>query len=134
MATTDDNKAIVRAVLEEGWNNGNLSVVDQLHDPNYINHQYENTPNFAGLRGPDRVKQQITQLRNAIVGFQVTITDQVAEGDKVVTHWTASGIGRGQYLGLDRGGKQGQVHGITISRISNGKIVEESTHSDADRL
>jgi hypothetical protein len=43
------------------------------------------------------------------LGF--TVDDQIAQGDKVVTRYTASGVHRST--------------GIIISRIADGKIVEE---------
>jgi len=35
---SENNKAIVRRLIEEVWNKGNLSLVDELFAPNYEHH------------------------------------------------------------------------------------------------
>ncbi len=45
---SQENKAIVRQFVEEVWNKGNLSVVDQLISANY-SHNDNATPGNAGF-------------------------------------------------------------------------------------
>jgi predicted ester cyclase len=63
--------------------------------------------------------------RNAFPDVQLSIEDQVAEGDKVVTRWIGSGTHQGEMMGIAPTGNQVRVDGMTISRIEDGKIVEE---------
>jgi predicted ester cyclase len=60
--------------------------------------------------------------------LQITVEDQLAEGDKVPTRWKARGTHDGEFAGIPPTGKQGMVTGTTISRIAAGKIVEERSN------
>ena len=53
-----------------------------------------------------------------------------AEGDKVVTRWTGRGTHDGDLMGVAPSGKQVTVSGLTLSRLANGKVVEEYTNWD----
>jgi predicted ester cyclase len=48
----------------------------------------------------------------------------VAEGDKVVTRWSATGTHNGPLMGIAATHKQATVQGVDINRYENGKIVE----------
>jgi steroid delta-isomerase-like uncharacterized protein len=118
---------IERRLIEEVWNQGNFSVVDEVVARDYIGHS--STP--AGeTHGPAGYKQFYAALREAFPDFQVTVEDQVAEGDKVVTRWTARGTHLGEFQGIPPTGRRGAITGITIDRIANGKVVECWTNAD----
>ena len=52
--------------------------------------------------------------------------DQIAEGDKVVTRWTATGTHQGEFFGVGPTGKRIEMTGISIERFDEGgKLVEE---------
>ena len=69
--------------------------------------------------------------RSAFPDMQLTIEDQIAEGDKVVTRWTARGTHQGELMGIPPTGKQATVTGITVGRVANGKFVESWSNFDA---
>ena len=50
--------------------------------------------------------------------------DQVAEDDKVVTRWSASGTHAGDFAGVPATGRLVTVTGIHIHRIRHGRLVE----------
>lgn len=54
----------------------------------------------------------------------MAVEDQIAEGDIVVTRWTARGSHQGEYLGVLPTGRQVTIHGVDIDRIAGGRIVE----------
>src|SRR5918998_6539359 len=61
----------------------------------------------------------------------VTIDEQVAEGDKVVTWYTASSThDRGPLMGVPPTGKRTTFTGVYLHRIVGGKIVEEWSQGD----
>ena len=117
----DDNKTIVRRVFTEIINRGNLGLADTLVAPGYVYH------GSGGLevRGPEGFKQVVTMYRSAFPDLNMTIDDIVEEGDKVVTRWTGRGTHKGNLAGLAPTGRAVTVTGIVISRLSNGKIVED---------
>ncbi len=126
-----ENKALVRRLFEEIWNKGNLSVADQIFATNYVHHD-PSTPDFG--RGPESEKKRATLYRTAFPDLQLAIEDLVAEGDRVVTRWTARGTHRGELRGIAPTGKQFTVTGISIARISGGKLVEGWVNWDAQGL
>ncbi len=122
-----ENKALVRRALEEIWNKGNLAVVDELTAANHVAHDPAN-PN-AG-RGPQAEKQLVTMYRTALPDLHMTIDEMLADGDKVVTRWTARGTHKGDLMGIAPTGKQVTITGISIDRIEGGKAAESWTNWD----
>jgi predicted ester cyclase len=107
-------KALVRRFFEEVFNRGDLAVVDELWIADRV---------AGGKRATET-------LRTAFPDYRRTIEAQVAEGDLVVTRWTARGTHRGPYrshtLGrtLEPTGRPVEVPGISIHRLADGRIVE----------
>ena len=124
----DDNKTIVRRVFTEIINRGNLGLADTLVAPGYVYH------GSGGLevRGPEGFKQVVTMYRSAFPDLNMTIDDIVEEGDKVVTRWTGRGTHKGNLAGLPPTGRTATVTGILITRLSNGKLVED--HESFDEI
>lgn len=117
---TAENKAISRRGVEEIWNKGNLAVVDELIASEFVNH----VAGAEEVRGPEGMRQFATAYRSAFPDLNLTIEDQIAEEDKVVTRWTGRGTHRGELQGIPPTGKQATVTGMTLERIVNGKVVE----------
>jgi steroid delta-isomerase-like uncharacterized protein len=122
--SAEENKAIYARIVEEGFNKGNLSVTDELVAANHVNH----TDN---VHGPEEYKGFITLYRTAFPDLQMTIVDSIAEGDKVVNRWTATGTHKGELMGIPPTGKQMEITGTYMARIVGGKILEEWGNIDA---
>ena len=61
-----------------------------------------------------------------------SIEEQIAEGDKVVTRTSGSGTHRGELFGTAPTGKRvSGVPGVVVTRIANGKVVEDNWVYDA---
>ena len=72
------------------------------------------------------MKQEIEYFPNAVPDLTYTVEDQVAEGDKVVSRYTASGTHRGEFFGVAPTGNRIEMSGIQIDRFDKGgKMVEE---------
>ncbi len=86
--STEDNKAIVRRYLEEILSAGHFELADTLF-----------TPDMSEI-----VRRPVGSQRQSFPDFHVTrVEEQIAEGDKVVTFWTAQGTHRGEFLGTYTG-------------------------------
>ncbi len=125
-----ENRIVVRRELEEIFSQGgNLDVAEEIYAPNYVGHE----PTFGDVHGVEGAKQFAATYRQAFPDVQTTMEDQVAEGDKVVTRFTARGTHQGE--SEDFGpptGNRIEVTGITIEQFSEeGKIVEDWTNFDA---
>lgn len=123
--SADTNKEIVRRLGVEPWE-GQLGVIDELVAPDYVGHD----PAQPELHGPEGIKEFITGYLAGFPDGRITIDGQLAEGDMVATRWTGRGTHQGELMGIPPTGKQVTVSGITISRVKNGKVVEEWSNWD----
>ena len=121
----EENKALARRGFEL-WNSGDLAASVELIADDYVLHD----PAAPGIRGHDGYKQFFTLYHTAFPDTHLGIEDLVAEGDRAVVRWTATGTHRGELQGIPPTGKQVTVTGITIYRIAGGKIVEQSQNWD----
>jgi serine phosphatase RsbU (regulator of sigma subunit) len=121
VSAAEENKAIFRRYAEEVGNQLNFEIVDQIFE-RYIAHQ----PDGSTLeRGPEDVKRFHGEFRSAFSDFRISIEDQIAEGDKVVSHYTIRGIHQGDFRGMAPTGKEIEIKGVTTFRFSpEGKVVE----------
>jgi steroid delta-isomerase-like uncharacterized protein len=126
---SEENKAIVRREMEEVFNHtGNLDAADEIYAPDYVGHE----PTTGDIRGMEGAKQFAAEYRKAFPDLETTIEDQVAEGDKVVTRFSARGTHQGETedFGPPTGNRI-EITGITIEQFAGGKIVEDWTNFDA---
>jgi predicted ester cyclase len=111
-----DNKELVRRMVEQIWNEHNLESVGQFIGDDLLDEAIEHDRQFLAAF-PDLV---------------VTIEDLLGEGDKVVGRLLARGTNSGPFAGQPPTGKKVQLRSIRIYRIADGKIVE--TWAMQDRL
>ena len=115
-ASQEDYKALVRRWIEQGFNNKDLAVVDELFIPDVvINGQ---SVGRSGLR------QSMQRFLSAFPNLRVTITEVLAEGNKVVIFYTVQGTQTGEFEGIPATGKLVRWSGADHFRIENGKIAE----------
>jgi steroid delta-isomerase-like uncharacterized protein len=126
--SAEENKAVARREIEELYAQGNLDAAEEIFAPNYVGHD----PTSGDIRGIEGAKQFAATYRQAFPDLQPTVEDQVAEGDKVVTRFSARGTHQGETEDFGPPtGKRMEITGITIERFAEGKIVEDWTNFDA---
>src|SRR5712691_402664 len=125
---SEKNKAIVRRLIEEVWNKGNLSLADELFTPNYEHHD-ASSPDFG--RGPESEKKRATLYRTAFPDLRVTIEDIIAEGETVMSRWSCRGTHKGDLSGVAPTGRPFTISGMTVARVANGKLAEGHVNWDA---
>jgi predicted ester cyclase len=108
---SEQNKAIARVAFEV-WNSGDLDRLDQYIASDVVHHDPYDPNGSHGLAG---MKKTIARNRQITPDLSISIDDQIAEGNKVATRWTAT---------MTRDGKKVSLQGVTIDRFDNGKIVE----------
>lgn len=117
--STEENKTNIRRVYVEALNKGNMAVIEELYSPDHVLHT-----SSENIHGPEGFKQFIMMYRSAFPDLQFTVEDLIAEEDKVVSHYTASGTHRGNFQGIAPNNKHVTTTGIAISRFEHGKVVE----------
>lgn len=118
---TIDNREVVRRFNFEVIQNGNEAAFKALMAPNFVNHAApEGMPN-----GPESMWNTFQNiLRPALSGLTVTIHDQIAEGDKVTTRKTISGVHSGPLMGIPATGRDVAISVIDIVRVRDGRYAE----------
>ena len=126
LMSVEENKRNNRRFYEEVWNGGNLDIIDELVAPNGVFRDPTTT-----VQGPAGLRQYVTMYRTAFPDTHFTIEDVIAEGDTVVTRWTARGTHKGELQDIPPTGKQVAMTGIVINRLFNGKLEEGWSNFDA---
>jgi steroid delta-isomerase-like uncharacterized protein len=119
--SAEENKALARRWADI-FNQGNLDLVDEIYASGAVLHDPAMPED---TRGVESVREFYSMYRSAFPDTQITIEDQLAEGDRVTTRWTARGTHQGELLGVPPSGNRVEVPGMTISRIEGGKVAEE---------
>lgn len=125
MATiTHDLKSTIRRFWEDGANQRNWAVFDEIIAEDYVGHGAEKSQGREGLIA------ELVGYTTAFSDLQFTIEDVIAEGDRVMNRWTARGTHTGSLMNIPPTGKFVTITGISIDRLVNGKIVEGWTEFD----
>ena len=105
--SAEDNKRLVRRLVEEALARHNPDVVDEIA-----------TGEFARA-----AKRWVSPFRGAFPDFEMEIVELIAEGDAVVAHFRCSGTHRGEWLGVPATGRRFDgVDEIYIFRVEDGKL------------
>ena len=114
---SEENKDLVR----RSWATSNTDVLDDAYIPDAVWHLPD-----QDIRGVENFKQYLTSYLGAFPDLNVTVEDEIAEGEKVVNRFTLRGTHQGETEEYGPPtGRQIELKGTTISRIEGGKIVEE---------
>ena len=125
----EKNRALVRRLLEVVHIKGDLDAVDELLSSDFVDRSL--MPGQEADR--EGYKRTVAELRAPWSHQRLTIEDQIAEGDKVFTRFTAHGVhDRGEFLGMAPTGEEWTITGMFVHRIVGGKIVEEWTEGSID--
>jgi steroid delta-isomerase-like uncharacterized protein len=119
---SEENKALIQRFVEEAFNKGNLDVADEVYASTFVSHD-PTTP--GGQGSPESVKQFVNTYLSAFPDGHTTVEDSIAEGGKVTYRWTFRGTHQGELLGTPPTDKQVEITGITINRLSGGKVEEQ---------
>ncbi len=127
--STEENRAAARRFYEEIINEGNIDLIEELFASEHVLHDPAMPEEVRGLEG---MKQYASMYLSTYPDLNVVIEDQIAEGDKVVTRYTARGTHQGEIMGIEPTGRRVEVAGIQIQRFDEGgKIVEDWNYYDA---
>ena len=130
---SEENKALVRRWFEEVWNKGRSEAIEEMFAEDGIAHGLSDDP-AASMKGPRDYRPFYETFRGAFPNIVVNIEDMVAEGDKVAARCSVTGKHTGDNLGFAATNTGVDFTGITIVRISDGKIVEAWNNFDFMRM
>jgi predicted ester cyclase len=115
------SEQMVRTLIEEGFNEGNLEVVEALTSPELVEHQNFG-PNHAP--GAEGAKAVVESLRRAFPDFRLAIEDLVADGDTVWLRMVATGTNTGSFMGHAPTGRPIRIDVFDVIRVEDGRMIE----------
>jgi predicted ester cyclase len=119
---SEENKALVRGLVEELQVKHDLSAIDRYCSPSFVDHDDESDREGA--------KAFFAMFFSAFPDLRAEIHDQVAEGDKVVTRKTFHATHIGEFFGISASNRPIDVQVIDILRIGDGKVTEHWSAMD----
>src|SRR2546421_697860 len=93
--STEDNKAIVRRVIEELWGRGNRSLFAELFGP-----ESHDATTEQHRQNAHEMEQSAQLYCTAFPDRRIAIDDLLADGEKVVVRFTAHGTHSGIVQGV----------------------------------
>lgn len=114
----EQNVASFRRLIERGFSQGDLTVVDELVSPDCVEHQRGLKPGIEGVR------DTIRTLRRWFSDFTLTIEDIAVSDDKIWARNVGRGINTGSVMGHPPTGKAVAVDVFDVARFEKGKLVE----------
>jgi steroid delta-isomerase-like uncharacterized protein len=126
--SAEGNRALVRRFIDEVFNEGRLTVAEEVLAPDYAHHDPATGERGSGIEGLERM---VGFYRQAFPDFRIDLEDQIATEDRVVERWTGRGTHQGSLQGHPPTGRTIAAQGISIHRIADGRIAETWTCFDS---
>jgi len=121
----EQNKTIARKFIQQIFNEGKVDDAKDFVTSDIIYHGLEE------VKGLEDFKKWVTEDRKAFPDMQVTVVEEMAEGNNVAVRWTLKATHQGDFAGLPASNKMFEAHGADIFHFENNKIKEAWTIFDA---
>jgi steroid delta-isomerase-like uncharacterized protein len=123
MSMEEANKTLIRRIIEEGVNTGNLDAFRETLAPDYRRHS-QATLEMPEIAGPDQMIAFLSTHFTSFPDWREDIEIMIAEGDKVAYITRGTGTQTGPMGDIPATGRTIEVMNYIIQRIENGKIAE----------
>ena len=123
---SEANRAVVRRWFDEIYSKKRVELMNELHAEDYV----WRGPGGVTITSRDGMRELLGVYTAAFPDVDFTVEDQMSDGDQVVTRWTARATHSGEFDGIQPTGNSIMFTGITISRLENGRLVEEWENFD----
>jgi steroid delta-isomerase-like uncharacterized protein len=117
----EQNKEIVKHAWEL-YGKKDFEALKELYAPEFVYYSPSATPKPVSIEETIEFGKMIFK---AAPDSSWTIEELLAAGDTVIARWTYRGTHEGEFIGIPPTGNKVEFGGITITRIENGKIVED---------
>ena len=117
---SEENKALVRRIIDEAWNQGKLEVIDEAFAPDYQEHN----PRPGQELGIEGYKGGVLMMRAAFPDLLLDLHDIIAENDRTAVRYTLRGTHDGELMGVPASGQRVSSDGMVFARFEDGKVVE----------
>jgi len=117
----EQNKALANR-LWEAMSKGDFETIKEVGAPEYVWYLPSNSTKPISR---EEAIEKAKRLHSSFPDINFSIEELIAVGDKVICRYIMRGTHQGEFQGIPATGNKVEISGIIISRIENGKIVEE---------
>jgi steroid delta-isomerase-like uncharacterized protein len=125
-AVEAQNKALVNSIWE-AWIKGDWEAWKRMHSPEYVWYSPSNSAKPLSREG---TIEEGKMFHNSFPDAITSIEELIAAGDRVISRWIMRGTHKGEFTGIPATGNKFECSGIMITRIENGKSVEDKEDWD----
>ena len=126
LADEATNEAIIIRNSAEIWHRGNLDVIDEIVEKNYVRHM----PGGVEIRGRDGYREHVKAFRTPFPDYYATMDIMISKGDYVVVRYTGGGTHTGPGMGVPPSGERKSFTANVIHRLAGNKMVEDWVELD----
>ncbi len=122
----EQNKGLVKRMYE-AWNKKDFEALKEMMTPEYAW--------YLPSRSTKPMSREETiefgkMLHNGFPDFAYSIEELIAVEDRVISRFIFRGTHEGEFQGIPATGNKVEISGIMMTRIENGKIVEDREELD----
>jgi len=122
----ESNKGIAIRLYRETFNNHDLGIADDLLAPDLV---FRNAG--SEIRGCEGWRAFAGGWLTGFPDVSLTVDFAMADDDRVLLHWRAEGTHTGEFRGVPATGRRVTASGLTLLRVSSGKIAEMWDETEA---
>lgn len=127
-----ERKAIIRHVVEDIWNQGQLNRVDDFFT---VKCSFYSPLVNQPISGRENLKRWISSMHTSICDLQMLpMGCLIVEGDEAAGRWKLTGTQFGMVFEMGSGGRSFELEGITTYRFEGNRIAEAWMCHDASGL
>ena len=123
----EQNKALVKRIYET-FSKGDLEAYKEMLAPEYVWYLPSRSTKPISR---EEIIEFGKMLHNAFPDITYSVEELIAEEDKVMSRFIMRGTHEGEYQGIPATGNKVEVSGVMITRIENGKAIEDKEELDA---
>jgi C-1 hydroxylase len=127
MISLEENKIIVQQTWEIVFNQWQTDLAGKFFDDNYVEYKLDGSIAVLGL---EDLKNTCKRIHQVFPDFHCSVEELLAEGNKVFSRVMVTATHCGEYGGISATGRKVNFGIMMVSRIANGKIVEDWSLSD----
>jgi steroid delta-isomerase-like uncharacterized protein len=117
------NKAVARRLYEEAITGQRPEVLEEIVAADAIDET-------GAMTGREGFYRHLRRISETVDNVRATVTDLVAEEDRVVVFWQMEGVQRGPLFGVSASGRPFSVRSISWITFRDGQIIRYNVLAD----
>jgi steroid delta-isomerase-like uncharacterized protein len=127
IVSTTNNKGLVSRFHEDVFGKKDLSRINEVIAPEFVQYHPGTT---EPIRGPEGFERWVVGLFEAFPDLKVPIEEILAEDERVVTRYFMLGTHQGSLMGIPPTARRVEVAGMNVIHLSEGRFVEKRDEYD----